>query len=172
MDWDLVQYLLPLSVFLLFLFCVILLINFLRLQRRYRQFMTGSNGLNLEAKLFALQRELEKVQNEIGVQERLLRKLALLLDYTFQGIGVVRFNAFQDTGGDLSFSVAFVDAQKNGVVITSIYGREEARTYAKPLQEGKSIYPLSEEEKEAIKKALAMRRKALGEKVEADSESE
>ena len=69
-----------------------------------------------------------------------------------QKVGVVRFNAFDDTGSDLSYSVALLDERKDGVVFSSIFGRDENRCYAKPVKNGKSDYPLSKEELEALSK--------------------
>ncbi len=68
-------------------------------------------------------------------------------------LGVVRFNPFEDTGGDQSFAIALVDKQGDGVVISSLHGRKETRIYAKPLKKRKSTYPLTEEEKEAMARA-------------------
>ncbi|MDQ7029441.1 MAG: DUF4446 family protein [Ardenticatenia bacterium] len=68
-------------------------------------------------------------------------------------VGVVRFNPFQETGGDQSFSIALLDDHGNGVVITSLYTRDGTRIYAKPLEQGQSPYPLMDEEKEAIARA-------------------
>ena len=77
-----------------------------------------------------------------------------------QHVGVVRFDAFRDLGGLLSFAVALLDDRGNGLVFSSIYGRSESRTYAKPVVERSSSYELSPEEKEAIR--LAMQSKELG----------
>jgi hypothetical protein len=77
-----------------------------------------------------------------------------------QHIGVVRFDAFRDLGGLLSFAVALLDDRGNGLVFSSIYGRNESRTYAKPVVERSSSYELSPEEREAIR--LAMQSKELG----------
>lgn len=66
---------------------------------------------------------------------------------------VYRYNAFDDQGSDLSFSVAFLDEDQNGVVLSSIYGREESRTYAKPISQGASRYPLTGEETSVISEA-------------------
>ncbi len=70
-------------------------------------------------------------------------------------VGVVRFNPFQETGGDQSFSIALLDDHGNGVVITSLYTRDGTRIYAKPLEQGRSSYPLMDEEEEAIARARA-----------------
>ena len=74
-----------------------------------------------------------------------------------QKVGIVRFNPFKEVGGDQSFSIALLDGDNSGVVITSLYAREEKRGYAKPIKEGNSEYPLSEEEKEAIDKAKGLK---------------
>jgi hypothetical protein len=77
-----------------------------------------------------------------------------------QHVGVVRFDAFRDLGGLLSFAVALLDDRGNGLVFSSIYGRSESRTYAKPCIERSSSYELSPEEREAIR--LAMQSKDMG----------
>jgi hypothetical protein len=69
----------------------------------------------------------------------------------------VRFDAFEDMGGHLSFSAALLDAHGDGVVLTSINGRRETRIYAKPVSAAQSQYNLSDEEQEAIRRALAPR---------------
>ncbi|GAB7387692.1 DUF4446 family protein [Bacillaceae bacterium] len=97
---------------------------------------------------------LQELQESVSEQDARLRRLANEVAKRKGRLGVVRFNAFHDTGSDLSFSVALVDDELNGVVITSIYGRDESRVYAKPLEKGRSSYHLSEEEKEALQKAL------------------
>ena len=77
-----------------------------------------------------------------------------------QHVGVVRYDAFRDLGGLLSFSIAMLDDRGNGLVMSSIYGRSESRTYAKPIVERDSSYLLSPEEKEAIR--LAMQSREMG----------
>jgi hypothetical protein len=150
-------YLLSLSAafFLLFILCLILFRKLGYLTRRYRDFMADANGASLEGTLQEIHRDIRDVNREVAHNRKTLANLSRLLDMAVRGVGVVRFNAFQDTGSDLSFAVACLDAHKNGVVISSIYGREESRTYAKPVEGGRSAYPLSTEEIEAINKATA-----------------
>ncbi len=66
----------------------------------------------------------------------------------------MRFDAFEDMGGRLSFSAALLDGRGDGVVITSINGRQESRSYAKPVARGASVHNLSDEEQQAIQEAL------------------
>jgi len=72
--------------------------------------------------------------------------------FNVQKIGIVRFNPFKEIGGNQSFSIALLDGNDNGIVITNLYTREGNRVYGKPIKDGKSEYLLSEEEKKAIDK--------------------
>ena len=73
---------------------------------------------------------------------------------TLQKIGIVRFNPFKEMGGEQSFAIAVLDASDNGIVITSLYGQDSNRIYAKPIGNGKSSYSLSKEEEKAVNKAM------------------
>ncbi len=84
---------------------------------------------------------------------RMVETLGEDLDRSLQSFGIVRFNPFPDMGGDQSFSIALADAQGNGLVISSLYGRTVSRVYAKPLRNWDSPYTLTDEEKEAIARA-------------------
>lgn len=77
-----------------------------------------------------------------------------LIEGAVRHVGLVRYDAFEDVGGQLSFSCALLDDMGNGVVLTSINGRQDTRVYAKPVLAGKSGYHLSVEEDEAIRQAL------------------
>ncbi|MGH2829613.1 MAG: DUF4446 family protein [Actinomycetota bacterium] len=79
---------------------------------------------------------------------------------SLQNVGLVRFDAFEDMGGRLSFAAAMLDIEGNGLVLTSINGRTETRMYAKPVERGVSKYHLSDEEQLAIRKALGEVEKA------------
>ncbi len=93
-----------------------------------------------------LNKDLERISQEL---EDLKKKYY----FSVQKIGIVRYNPFSQVGGDQSFSLAFLDGDNDGVVITSYYTREGNRVYGKPVRGGKSEYSLSEEEKQAIIKA-------------------
>lgn len=84
-----------------------------------------------------------------------------LIEGAVRHVGLVRYDAFEDVGGRLSFSCALLDDHANGVVVTSINGRQDTRVYAKPVTSGKSGYNLSIEEEEAIRQALARPREPV-----------
>jgi hypothetical protein len=100
--------------------------------------------------------------NKIARLESAVRSLAAtdrrqeqLIEGAVRRVGLVRYDAFEDVGGRLSFSCALLDDHGAGVVVTSINGRQDTRVYAKPIAEGHSVYNLSVEEEEAIRLALA-----------------
>jgi hypothetical protein len=110
---------------------------------------------------------LEKVASQaVQIQDiyRLLEQHAAEKDYlaevlagSLQRVAVVRFDAFDDMGGKLSYSVAMLDENGDGVIFTSIYGRNENRTYAKAVKNGKASHVLSREEEEALRRALTVK---------------
>ncbi len=89
-------------------------------------------------------KDLEKKFENLSKELKELKKKNIL---NFQKLGIVRFNPFKEVGGDQSFSIALLDGNDSGVVITSLYTREGNRVFSKPIKEGRSEYLLSEEEK-------------------------
>jgi hypothetical protein len=95
-------------------------------------------------------KELEKNLDKFSGE---LKELKAQTKFAIQKVGIIRFNPFPGVGSDQSFSVALLDKNNDGIVITSLYTREDTRIYAKPIKAGVSEYLLSDEEKEAIEKA-------------------
>src|SRR5207302_4541223 len=124
-------------------------------RRRLRRVMPEGGASTLDQ---VLERQLERVETlaqRLDALNKLHRELEELTHRTIQKVGVVRYNPFADTGGDQSFAIALLDSLGNGVVISSLHSRSDTRVFAKPVQAGNSRYPLSDEEQDAIKKALA-----------------
>lgn len=121
----------------------------------YRQLMSGVDEGNLED---ALDRQIQQI-HETGVRVESLgaqvRQVEAYLQQAIQKVALVRFNPFDDTGGDQSFSVALLDPKGDGLVISSIFSRAATRVFAKPVQHGESTYTLSSEEQQAIRQAMA-----------------
>ena len=118
-----------------------------------RIFGPPAGGLNLERVLLELRenqgmsaKNVEELKSRVGALESALPK-------DIRRVGLVRYNPFSDAGGDQSFVLALLNDFTDGVVITSLYGREVNRIYAKPIQRGGSTYQLTAEEKTAIENA-------------------
>ncbi|MGP1470673.1 MAG: DUF4446 family protein [Schwartzia sp. (in: firmicutes)] len=139
----------------LFLFVLYLLIAVSRLKGRYREMMTGEEtGRDFESMLLRHIEETHAVAAENRDLQIDNRRISELLDRAVTRVGVVRFRAFEDMGSDLSYAVALLDAHNDGVVLSSIFGREDSRSYVKPIEAGKSTYTLTNEEDEAIRQAM------------------
>ena len=106
-------------------------------------------------------RALDQIEGAVRHLAGETRRLSALLRGAVQHVAVVRFDAFEDMGGRLSFSAALLDGEGDGVVITSINGRQDTRVYAKPVRGGTSPHNLSDEEEIAIRDALAGARQTV-----------
>jgi len=100
-------------------------------------------------------RKIDRLEQAVRTLNKTDKRQQGRIDGSVQHVGLLRYDAFEDVGGRLSFSCALLDQHGNGVVLTSINGRQETRVYAKPVADGRSGYNLSTEEEEAIRQALA-----------------
>lgn len=121
-----------------------------RLRTSYTRFMEGAGVEELESVIINLKQRLD-VQEE---GQSNLKQTVQSLDDTLKkkkgNVGIHRYNAFAERGNDLSFSIAIVNDGEDGMVLSGIHGREQTFVYAKPVKDGKSEYPLTPEELEAI----------------------
>lgn len=141
----------------LLLYCIILHININRLTKKYNFFMQGEDGASIERKLsveVAEIRDTAKNLQELVSEQAQIRSIQ---GNTLQKIGFKKYNAFENIGNDLSFSLTLLDGNNNGVCISSIYGRSESRIFSKPIVKGKSLVNLSQEELESLNEALGER---------------
>lgn len=125
-----------------------------RVREAYQVFSQGSR----EDVLTLLQRHIEQVgqlRDDVAHQMRYANQLRSLISGCVSRIGTVRYDAFDDMGGRLSFSIALLDEHGDGAVLTAINGRSETRAYAKPIVAGESRHNLSQEEIAAITQAQA-----------------
>ena len=129
-----------------------------RLLGQYQQLMKGTSGGNLEQILNDHVAQVHETAARVEAVDQLAHRLEKAAYFSLQHLGVVRFNPFQDTGGDQSFAIALVDGHGNGVVLSSLHGRGTTRVYSKPLQKWESSHSLTDEEKQAI--ALAYQKQS------------
>ncbi len=147
-------YLIVLLILILLAWNVFLQFRLEKTRKRIKIFFKGRKTQDLEGVIAEQLKRTKKAEAEIKKLFDWNEKLQGIADISIQGVGMVRFNPFKDTGGDQSFAIALLDKNNNGVVISTLYSREGTRIYAKPIEKGDSSYHLSEEEKEAIQKAV------------------
>ncbi|MFZ5353911.1 MAG: DUF4446 family protein [Bacillota bacterium] len=142
-------------IFLIFLIWnLIVTLQLARLSKKYKRFMRNSTGKNMEAVLEEFMGDVKEAIAKTDVVENRLEKMTEQLDRCVQKWNVLRYNAFSDTGSDLSYSIALLDNYYNGFILTGIYGRNETINYAKPIISGESKYPLSVEEQLVLDRCM------------------
>lgn len=139
-----------LIVLLLTIFLISLFVHIIKTSKRTKKLWNGTNKENVETRMVSLLEEMESLRQENREKHTLIEQLRRKQSSQAAKIGVVRYNAFGEAGNDLSYSVAILNEGQDGVVISSIYNRDQSTTFAKPLKEGKSNYTLSTEEMKAI----------------------
>ncbi|MGI5902387.1 MAG: DUF4446 family protein [Desulfitobacteriia bacterium] len=144
---------------LLALFSIILSLVLLRklnkFKKAYLSLQTFMSGANLDDTLKSYQAEVREINQKIATLDRRLDRLENKSREAVDCIEILKFNSFAYMGGDLSFTLAFLNQEGSGLLLTGIQSIEECRVYAKALDKGNSSIPLSPEEKKVVEKACA-----------------
>ena len=125
-----------------------------QLKKRYKIFMSGKNARNLEKTLIERLDQVDGLLEANAVNEKNIQKIFANLKFTFQKVGLVKYDAFNEMGGKLSFSLALLNETNDGFVMNAVHSREGCYTYVKEIIAGNSIIVLSPEEKEALEMAI------------------
>jgi len=125
------------------------------LRRRLRRVLPQGESGGIDEILDRQLKSVESLSERVDALNKLHHELEHLSQRTIQKVAVIRYNPFSDTGGDQSFAIALLDSLGNGVVVSSLHSRTDTRVFAKPVQSGRSKFQLSDEEQDAIRKALA-----------------
>lgn len=142
------------AVLILLILVIVNIVQMKKLKKGYRTFMSGKNAKNLEDTLI---QRLNQIDTLLAANEENQKNIKLLfqnMQRTYQKMGLIKYDAFHEMGGKLSFSLAMLDVKNNGYIINAMHTREGCYTYIKEIVDGNSIIVLSEEEKEALKRAI------------------
>ncbi|GEA14450.1 MAG: hypothetical protein PWR22_1970 [Moorella sp. (in: firmicutes)] len=126
-----------------------------RLEGRIKRLIETGEGHDLTAVLERFH-DVGQIKKALDQVQEKVADLQVGLEKSFSRIGLIRFNAFPDTGSDLSFALALLNREANGFILTSLYARDETRVFIKPVHSGRSTYRLSEEEEKALAMALGL----------------
>ena len=137
------------TVILLVLY-IINVVQMSELKKRYKIFMSGKNARNLEKTLIERLDQIDTLLEANAANENNIQKLFANMKFTFQKVGLVKYDAFNEMGGKLSFSLALLNEKEDGFVMNAVHSREGCYTYIKEIIAGNSIIVLSPEEKEAL----------------------
>ncbi len=143
-----------LMVFIL-LYLVRVSMKLTRFTKRYRVFMRGKDAVSLETAFAQKFLEVDKLMEISKNQQLEMHRIKEILTRTTNKIGIVKYDAFPDVGGKLSFALAMLDENNTGFVLNAIHSREGCYTYIKEIVKGESYIVLGQEEKEALRQAVA-----------------
>ncbi|MDQ7092465.1 DUF4446 family protein [Desulfosporosinus sp. PR] len=145
-----------LAVLLLIAYIIVILLfrRMKRFETAYLSLKTFMSGNDLEKMLQGYTEKVAEQEERLKQCSARLDPLELKLKASVDRVEMVRYKAFENVGSDLSFAMALLNQDGDGIVLNSIHNREESRVYAKPISRGESTYVLSNEEKEVISKAM------------------
>lgn len=153
---DIAYLFLILLVFIVVLFVIIILqikkLN--RLQKRLSKFMTGKDAKSLEKDIVGLYEDNKFLKINVDKNKKDIRTLYKNMEHAFQKIGLIKYDAFQQMGGKLSFSLALLDENNNGFILNSVHSTEGCYTYTKEIKNGECAISLGEEEQQALDMAI------------------
>lgn len=141
-------------VLILLIMTIVNIAQMRKLKKGYKAFMSGKNGKNLEDTLIKRLDQVDTLIESNAKNAKSIKALFENMQITYQKMGLIKYDAFHEMGGKLSFSLAMLDAKNNGYIINAMHTREGCYTYIKEIVDGNSIIVLSEEEQEALNRAM------------------
>lgn len=137
-------------VLILFILYLVNIIQMHKLKKNYKIFMNGKNAKTLEDTIVKRLDQVDELIQANDENDKNIEILSKTMKYTYQKMGLVKYDAFNEMGGKLSFSLAMLNAKNDGFIINAMHTREGCYTYIKEIVDGNSIIVLSEEEQEAL----------------------
>lgn len=139
---------------LLFIILLINMIQIHKLKKKYKMFMDGKNAKTLEETIMSRIDQLDRLIASSEKNEADIQNINQKMKTTFCKVGLVKYDAFHEMGGKLSFSLVLLNEKNDGFIINAMHSREGCYTYIKEIIDGNSIIALAEEEKEALNMAM------------------
>lgn len=146
--------LLIMLIILMFLLYVNVNMKYSRLKSSYSSFMRGRDGKNLEQSILQKFDELDEIASIAKSNQKDIKELAHALKGNYQKVGIVKYDAFNEMGGKLSFALTLLDGNNSGWIINAMHSREGCYNYIKEIVRGESYIELSEEEAESLEQAI------------------
>ena len=144
-----------LILLILFIITIVNLVQIKKLKKKYEKFMNGSDAQTLEDTIANHLNEIDGLIASNAANEKNIAQLTDQIRFAFQKVGLVKYDAFQEMGGKLSFSLCLLNEKEDGFIINAMHSREGCYTYIKEVIAGNCVIILSEEEKEALEMAKA-----------------
>ncbi len=140
---------------LLFIILLINAVQMHKLKKKYKMFMDGKNAKTLEESIMSRMDQIDYLISSNQKNEKDIAMIYKKMKNAFQKVGLVKYDAFHEMGGKLSFSLALLNEVNDGFIINAMHSREGCYTYIKEIIDGNSVIALAEEEKEALNMAMS-----------------
>ena len=141
-------------ILILIIVVIIQAVKFKKLSSKYAKFMSGKNAKSLEKDIMGLYEDNKLIKASMEKNRKDIENLYRKLGGTFQKMGIVKYDAFNQMGGQLSFSLALLDENDNGFIINSVHSAEGCYSYTKEIKNGLCDISLGDEEKKALDMAM------------------
>lgn len=139
---------------ILLVMVIVLIVQFRKLSKRYQKFMGGKNAKSLEKDIVGLYEDNKLIKASMDKSRKDIENLYRKFEGAFQKIGIVKYDAFNQMGGQLSFSLALLDENDNGFILNSVHSAEGCYSYTKEVKAGLCDIALGDEEKKALDIAM------------------
>lgn len=142
-------------ILILFILLIVTMVKNSRTRKKYNQFMAGEDGKNMEKAILDKFSSIDELENNVKDLYSQISRIDGVLVTAYQKLGIVKYDAFQEIGGKLSFAITLLTAENTGFVMNSVHSsREGCYTYIKRIENGECKVILSEEEAESLKMAI------------------
>lgn len=142
-------------ILILFILSIISIVKYSQLKKKYERFMRGKNAKSLEREIRDVFSDIDFLKKETEMNNKEIKHIYKRLKTTYQKLGIVKYDAFNQMGGKLSFTLSLLDENNDGFVLNSVHSSDSSYCYTKVISDGECEIDLSEEEEKAI--AIAMR---------------
>lgn len=141
-------------IIILFIICIVSLVKQKKLKKRYEAFMLGKNAESMEKEITDLFADIAYLKEAVDKNAKEIRHIYKRLETTYQKLGIVKYDAFQQMGGRLSFSLALLDENNDGFILNSVHSSDGCYSYTKEIKDGGCEISLGEEEQQALDIAM------------------
>lgn len=156
LDIGIVLLVLIIVIIALLVISIVNICSISKMKKKYKSFMKGKTAKSLEDEIVGLFEDNKFIKSSIEKNKKDIRTLYKNMESAFQKMGVVKYDAFNQMGGKLSFCLALLDENNNGFIINSVHSTEGCYSYTKAVKLGESDIPLGKEEKEALDMAIGI----------------
>ena len=143
-------------ILILLILVIVQIVNTSKLKKKYFKFMQGKDAKSLEKDIIGLYEDNKFIKASAEKNKKDIRVLYKKLESAFQKVGIIKYDAFNQMGGKLSFSLALLDENNDGFILNSVHSTEGCYSYTKEIKNGQSSISLGEEEKQALDMAMGI----------------